>query len=331
MHKVLLLPGDGIGPEVVSATVQAIEALTDQVEFVTADAGRRCYESTRRSMAPEAMDAIAECDAVLMGAFAPAPDIRDYRDPEDEILRRIDAKAEVRRIKKLAPSVGRAEIDCYIVTNRYDAATVSEMEDVDGITRQARMQYHLCRRAFETASAIAGRTGRRRIRCITGGSMFAMTDRKFSELFRETLDPQGMELSDGTMAMASRWASDGRVDFDIAVVPEVYYSILGDGLAAATGGTYLSGEMAPGNGCALFKPSHGHAPELADLNCANPTGSLMSGSMMLRYLGLREEADTLAEGVTAAYKRGYMPKDLGGDVGAFDFGRQVARYCENPF
>lgn len=330
MHKVLAIPGDGIGDEILSATIQAVGALTDRVEFIMGDAGIEYFKDTGRTMSAEALEALPECEAVLVGAFAPPHTVKGYRNPEDDIVRSIDGMANVRRIKRVAPNIGHGDVDCYIVSNRPGSNMVTETEDMDGITRSTRMQYSQVHAACGVAATIAERTGRNRVSCVLGGRTSPLTDERYTEIFRKEMDGKGLELSETTMVQVMQWIADARTDFDIAVVSDLHAFLLAKGLSATVGGTYLMGVMTPGHNGALFRASHGHCPHLEGLNCANPTGLMMAAVMMLRHIGLPNEAVILNAAISSAYEQGYIPRDLGGTTGTYDFAAQVAHYFEDP-
>ena len=329
MKKVLFIPGDGVGPEVVATTIQAINTLTDQIEFVPGEAGLECYNSTGYALPLHTLDAMAECDAILLGTIAESPNDKGYRNPEEEIIRRLDLTANVRRIKGLTPTIGDHLTNTLVFSNNENMSSIVELEDMDGITKQIRMNYHTVRNICDIAKRVGQRYGRKKATCIHGGYMFN-ADQVFMHTFYDIMKNSGMELYQEEINEAVAKMVSGDPEYEIIVTLESYRKIVGDAISAKIGGTYLSASMDYGGDVAMFKPAHGPQTGLKDRNFADPIGSMMSGVMMLEFLGFSEESDRLEEAIISACKRGYLPKDLGGECGTYDFGQQVVRYCLNP-
>ena len=329
MKSVLVIPGDGVGPEVVATTVQAINTLTDQIEFVSADAGLECFNNTGYALPISTLDGLTECDAILLGTIASSPDTKGYRDPEDEIIRRLSLTTNVRRIKGLTPALGNPEMNTLIFSNNENMNSILELDDMDGITKQIRMNYHTVRNVCEIARNHAVRYGRRKATCIHGGYMFR-ADNHFMQTFYDVMAGSGLDVTAEQINESVAKLVEGKTDYEIIITLESYSKILGDGLSASIGGTYLTASMDYSSDVAMFKPTHGPQLALVNGNRVNPIGSMMSGVMMLKYLGFHDESVRLEDAIISACKRGYMPKDLGGEYGTYDFAQQVVKYCENP-
>ena len=329
MKRVLIIPGDGVGPEVVATTVQAINSLTDQIEFVSADAGLECYRSTGYALPISTLDELADCDAILLGTIEDDPEEKGYRNPEDEIIRRLNLRTNVRRIKGLTPGLGNPDMNTLIFSNNENMNSIVEMDDMDGITKQIRMNYHTVRSICETARKNALRYGRKKAACIHGGYMFN-ADNRFMQTFYEVMAGSGLETKAEQINESVAGIVAGDTSYEIIVTLESYSKIIGDALSVKIGGTYLSASMDYGGDVAMFKPSHGPQLTLVNRNCVDPIGSMMSGVMMLEFLGFAEESDRLQDAIISSCKRGYLPKDLGGEYGTYDFAQQVVKYCENP-
>ena len=329
MKRVLVIPGDGVGPEVVAATVQAINALTDQIEFVTEEAGLECYNSTGYALPIPTLDAMSDCDAILLGSIAASPETKGYRDPEDEIIRRLNLTTNVRRIKGLTPALGDPDMNVLIFSNNENMNSIVEMDDMDGITKQIRMNYHTVRTICTIARKNALRYGRKKATCIHGGYMFD-ADNRFMQTFYDTMVNSGLEVDSEQINESVAQLVTGEMPYEIFVTLESYRKIIGDALAARIGGTYITASMDYGGEVAMFKPDHGPLQKLVDSNSVNPIGSMMSGVMMLEFLGFEKESDRLQDAIISCCKRDYIPKDLGGEYGTYDFAQQVMKYCENP-
>ncbi len=333
MKKIMVIPGDGIGPEVVSATVQAITSLTDEFEFIQGDAGLNYFRRNSKglSISRETTDNLKECDAVLLGTIEHGWDERGYRNPEMELIQRFDLQINVRRIRNVIPGIGKDDESAIVVSNNSTPGTITEMEDYDGYTKQIRMQTKTCKRILDVTKIMAEEYRKNTISCIHSGHLFRESDMTFLQMFYDELHDSEIELLNKPL---DEWMSDiilGEKETSIIATLECYAKIVGDTLSAAMGERHLSASMDLGEDFAIFKPSHGTNPHMAEANYANPTASIMSGVMLLKYFGMDEESNILQDAVRSAYKRGFDTKDVGGSTGTYDFANQVAKYCQNPF
>lgn len=330
MKKVLVLPGDGIGPEVISATVQAINILTDKVEFVTENIGLEYFRDKGRTIPKTVINSIEEFDAILLGTIADAPEERGYRNPDVELAQILDLHTSVRYVKSIHPELGNMDVDAVIVSNNVYLSHVTEMDDRDGINREIPLQFEMCRKLCENAKEFAIGSGRKKVTCIHGNHIFKNSDTKFMQIFYDVFSGSGLELENETIVDAVAKIASGKQDYDFIVTLELYSKILGDALSAYIGGTYLTPIVDLGSDVAVFRPSHGVNPHLTSINYANPTASLLSGALLLEYFEMGKEAEILRDAVVSAYKRGYEPRDIGGEYGTFDFAEEIMRYCKNP-
>ena len=328
--KVAVLPGDGIGPEIVSSAVAVINTLVNDVELINGDFGYDSYKRTGEALPRITMDLIDECDAILVGSVNIPEDDRLFRNPLADIKKRLDLYAEVRVVSKLVPDLGIiGDIDAtFIKENDEGMFNVSEIDELDGATLTKRVSYSGSKRICQFARSFMEMKKEKHITCVHKADMYKMTDGLFLNTFREVMAGSDIIFDDMKAdEMASYIMSNPRnVNFVISVSP--YGDILSEEAGSLSGGIQLIPTAIIGENKGLFKPLHGPNTVMEGLNIVNPTAELMSASMMLDYLGYPEEADTLRESVRSAYKRGYRTPDVGGDTGTYDFTTQVVKICE---
>lgn len=329
--KIAVLPGDGIGPEIVSSAVAAINTLTNDIELINGDMGYTCYKRTGSSIPRLTMDLIDECDAILVGSVTIPDGDRLFRNPLADIKKRLDLFAEVRSVRKLVPGVGQLEeIDAtFIKENDEGLFNVSEINELDGATLTKRISYLGNKRMCQFARKLSEAEGHRRITCVHKTDMYKITDGLLLNTFREVMNGSELTCNDmRTEEMASYIVSNPQnVDVIVSVSP--YIEILSEEAASLVGGAHLVPVSYVGERKALFKPLHGSNPTLEGLNIVNPTAMLLCAANMLDFLGYRDESNRLTQAVRSAFKRGYRTPDIGGTTGTYDFTTQVVKICEN--
>ena len=326
MKKVMIIPGDGVGPEVVSATHKAITALTDEIEFVRFDAGLKYYKEQGYSMSRALLDAAKNCDAVLLGTIADS-DERGYVNPENELIRFLGLTTHIHRIKNIVPGISERPIDTLVITPNEIVNPITEMEDVDGITRHVRMQYHNSKTVFDTAATMAEIHRMNRITCVNYSEIYKMTCARYKASFYNELGKAGYDLDEMYIEQfAPAFMKEDR-QFEIITAPLVYNRLISDMIAAFVGGPYLTAVEDYDRETAVFKPDHGPMQEIAGMDKVNPIGSLMSGSLMLKHFGMNDEAQKIEEAIDSVCRRGYMTEDLGGKSSRTEFVDQIVSFC----
>ena len=328
--KVAVLPGDGIGPEIVSSAVAVINALVSDIELINGDFGYDCYKRAGEALPRITMDLIDECDAVLIGCVYNPESDRLFRNPLADIRKRLDLYAEVRKVTKLVPNIGIiGDIDAtFIMENDEGMFNISEIDDLDGATLTKRISYSGTKRLCQFTKNYMNERGDKHITCVHKTDMYRLTDGMFLNTFREAMEGTDIVYDDMKAdEMASYIMSNPRnVNYVISVSP--YGDILSEEAGSLSGGTHLIPTAIYGEKKALFKPLHGPSSMLEGLNVVNPTAALLSAAMMLDYLGYPSKADTLRSSIRSAYKRGYRTPDIGGETGTYDFTTQVVKICE---
>jgi len=318
MKKVMIIPGDGVGPEILSATHKALTALTDKLEFTRFDAGLKYYKEQGYSMSRALLDAAKDCDAVLLGTIMKS-DERGYVDPEEELIRFLGLTSRIHRIKSVVPSKAAREMDTYIVTPNEIINPITEMEDVDGITRHVRMQYHNSKIVFGTAAYIAENLGLKKITCVNYSDLYNMTCVRYRDSFHNELGRTGLDLEDMYIEEFGPKLIQEDASFELITTPLVYSHMVSSMLASLIGGMHLTAVEDYDRDSAVFKPAHGPMPEISGMDKVNPIGSLMSGSMMLKHFGMFKESAKLEKAIETTCREGYLTADMGGKSSRSEF------------
>lgn len=301
LFKIAILPGDGIGPEVTNEAVAVLKAVANLVEdlgfdFTEQQVGASEYLRSGTPLPEEAFKVCRDSDAVLLGAMG-LPDVRwpDGKEmtPQIDLRERLDLYCGLRPIYLYhaddSPLKGYAanEIDFVLVRenteglfsarlSQRDAAN-EEVRDVLLITRHA--SERIIRSAFEQAK------GRRKKVTLVDKANVLPTMVFFREIFYEIASEYpDIETECVYVDAASLFLVQRPQSFDVLVTENMFGDILSDLAAGLVGGLGMAPSGDIGENCAVFQPSHGTAPDIAGKGVANPIATILSASMMLRWL-----------------------------------------------
>jgi len=322
--KIVLLPGDCIGPEVMAEARRVLLAVLPGAELDERPFGGEAIRRLGDPLPPETLEACRNADAVLKGPIGdPEFDAADLR-PEQGLLRlrgELDVYANLRPARQDA-------VDLLIVRELvggiyFGAKGVRE----DGTVFDT-CEYHpsqverIARRAFDLA-----RARRRRLTSVDKANVL-----ETSRMWRRVVTDMGrdhpdVELDHMLVDNAAMQLVERPERFDVIVTENMFGDILSDEAAAMTGGLGLAGSASLGDaGPGIFEPVHGSAPDIAGKGVANPVGMLRSTALMLAYgLGLAEEGRRLDEAVDRALAEA-PTADLGGTATTSEFGDAVLAF-----
>lgn len=326
--RIVYLPGDGIGPEVMAEAARAVEALLPEARVEERLLGAEAIDQLGDALPDETLEACREADAVLLGAVgSDRYSWREGPNPEDGLFR---LRQELDVYANLRPSVGDG-VDLMIVRELVGGLYFgSRGVEPDG-TVFDRLEYHpdqvarVARRAFELARQRDGR-----LLSVDKANVLAT-----SRMWRATVDELAPSYPDVQLehllvdTAAMRLVEDATA-FDVIVTENTFGDILSDIAAALTGGLGAAASACLGDGGVdVFEPVHGTAPDIAGTGTANPTAMLLSAALMLRY-GLERpaEADALEAAVASARAESPTP-DEGGTADTRGFGDHVLAQLRN--
>jgi 3-isopropylmalate dehydrogenase len=345
-QKIAVVPGDGIGPEVISAGMHVLERVNDArglgLEFVHFGWNADEYLRTGISMPPGAMEDIrANYAAIYLGAFGD-PRVPDMKHAADILLGmrfQLDLYVNYRPVKllhdRLSPlkEKGMKEIDLVIFRENTEGAyvgmggifkkgTAEEIAVQEDVSSRKGVE-RIIRYAFEFART----TGRKSV-CMSdknnimrfGGDLWL---RVFEEVAKEYPGIESFHMFVDALTMQLVRAPEM---FDVIVTNNMFGDIVTDLGAALQGGLGMaaSGNIHPGR-VSLFEPIHGSAPKYAGKDVANPIGAILTAGMMLEYLGHPAEARLIEEAAAAAIDAGETTADLGGSLGTRGAGEAVGK------
>lgn len=300
--KVAVVPGDGIGPEVIESALAVLDAAGAQFERVPVEIGLSRWKRTGLAMSGEDLEVLKSCDCVLLGAISSPPD-PNYKSVLLRIRKELDLYANIRPFQS-------HDLDFIIVRENTEGlysgqeeVGVDESRTVRVITRRGSM------RIAEMACLLAKR--RRKLTVIHKSNVLS-SDRLFLETCRSVAAGLGVPCEDMLVDAAAYNLVVNPKRFDVLVTTNLFGDILSDEAAGVIGSLGLCASANLGSAHALFEPIHGSAPDIAGKGIANPVGAIRSAAMMMEWLGEPETARRIEAAVQKALEGKARTPDLGG-------------------
>ncbi|MFN8413818.1 MAG: isocitrate/isopropylmalate dehydrogenase family protein [Anaerolineales bacterium] len=315
-YRICLLPGDGIGPEVIASAKDVLTALPLSWDFVECGIGFGEYQRSGSPLPDSTLDEIRHADAALFGAVTTPPNIPNYFSPVVRMRQSLDLYANLRPTRSIPHSSSRTGIDLLIVRENTEGlySGIERMEE-DGnraitervITRKG--SERIIRKAFDMARS----TGRASVHVVHKANVLRQTCGLFRsvafEVAKEYPDITMNEMLVDTCAMELVRAPE---QFEVIVTTNLFGDILSDEACMFVGGLGVAASGNIGVDAAVFEPVHGSAPTLVGTGKANPTATFLAAAMMLDHLGESEQATRLRSAVESCIAEGQVTPDLGG-------------------
>lgn len=325
-----MLPGDGIGPEVIDGALTILRTVSPDLEFLQGEIGLACHSRTGEYLPRDTLDIIDESDAVLFGAITTPLGDPNYRSPILQLRKQLDLYANVRPIRKVHPSLGLVDLDAIIVRENTEGMyTQIERQDPEGVTLERRVSIRGSRRIVRFARELAEKLDRKSITCVHKANVLRRSDGLFRDIFYEEMIGSPLEARELYVDAAAAAMIDRYREIDVIVTLNLYGDILSDEGSALTGGLGFSPSANMNQDFGLFEPVHGSAPDIAGQGIANPTAAILSAAMMLDFLKMNEQGDVIRKAVHDAIENGSRTRDMGGQQSTLQFASTVAALCRN--
>jgi len=327
MHIITLIPGDGIGPEVVEATRRVIEATGVAVTWDIHQAGESVMASRGTPLPHDVIEAIKKNRVALKGPIT-TPVGQGFRSVNVALRKELDLYANLRPCKSYPGVPTRyQDVDLVIVRENTEDlyAGVEHMvgedaaESIKIITRKG--SERIVRFAFEYAL----REGRRKVTAVHKANIMKCTDGLFLSVARSVAEQYPTIAFEDMIvdAMCMKLVQSPH-QYDVLVMPNLYGDIVSDLCSGLVGGLGMAPGANIGAGIAVFEPVHGSAPRRAGQNIANPTATMLSGVLMLKHIGETQAAARLEQAIAEVLKEGKsVTYDLGGTATTSGFADAV--------
>lgn len=349
--RIAIIPGDGIGTEVITEAVRVVEAAERAfgftIEKTEFDWGAERYLADGTTLPDGAVEMFRSgYDAILLGAVGD-PRVPDNRHAADILLGlrfKLDLYINLRPVKLLAdtltPLKGRtcADVD-FVVLRENTEGLYTFMGGIfkKGTPDEVAIQEEVntrkgVERIIEAAFDHAERTGRRKVTLADKSNAMTYGHDLWRRAFREVSERHpSIETNAQYIDATAMFMVLDPGQYDVIVTNNLFGDIITDLGAALQGGLGVagSGNIHPG-AVSLFEPVHGSAPQFAGKNIANPIGAVLAAGLMLEHLGQREAADAVESAVVAAIADGRVTKDIGGSLSTSEAGAAIAERVRTP-
>ena len=326
-HTITLIPGDGIGPEIVAATVRVIEATGVDIEWETQILGSQALEKYGETLPEVTIESIKRNKIALKGPQM-TPVGKGFTSVNVGLRKALDLYANVRPVKALPNVPCRyPELDLVIVReNTEDLYAGLEHVVVPGVVESIKIitekaSTRIARYAFEYARD----NGRKKVTAVHKANIMKLSDGLFLECFYNMAKefPE-IEADDKIIDNCCMQLVMRPEQFDVLVLENLYGDIVSDLCAGLIGGLGLAPGANIGELGAVFEAVHGSAPDIAGQGIANPTALMLSAIQMLRHIGEREAADKFDAALLAVFADGKpITRDLGGTAKTNEFARAI--------
>jgi isocitrate dehydrogenase (NAD+) len=318
MRRVTLIPGDGVGPEIVEACRRVIEASGVKIDWDVQEAGAGVMEKYGTPLPIHVLDSIRASKVALKGPVT-TPVASGFRSINVALRRELDLYVNLRPAKSIEGVLSPyKDIDLVVVRENTEDlyAGIERMVDEDTaesiklITRRA--SERICRFAFEYCR----REGRHKVTAVHKANILKFSDGLFLESARKIArEYPDIEFEDRIVDnMAMQLVQKPHI-YDVLVLPNLYGDIISDLCAGLVGGLGVAPSANIGDEIQVFEPVHGSAPKYTGMNKVNPTAQVLAGSLMLHYLGEEEAGRRIYDAVAEVIREGrQVTYDLGGEA-----------------
>lgn len=315
MKTITVAKGDGIGPEIMDATLKIILAAGAQIKIEEIEVGEKVYLSGNTAgIAKESWETIRR-NKVFLKAPITTPQGGGYKSLNVTTRKFLGLFANVRPCTSLHPFVQtkHPKMDIVIIReNEEDLYAGIEHQQTDEVVQCLKLISRPgCEKIVRYAFEYAKQYGRKKVTCFTKDNIMKQTDGLFHKVFDEiAAEYPEIENEHWIIDIGAAKMADTPEAFDVIVMPNLYGDVLSDVAAQITGSVGLAGSSNIGEECAMFEAIHGSAPRRAGQNVANPSGLLQGAIMMLTHIGQSEIAEKVQNAWLKTIEEGIHTYDL---------------------
>lgn len=324
-YQIAVIPGDGIGKEVMEATISVLDELDVDFDYIYGIAGDECNEEHGTPLPQETIDIVRDSDACLFGAAG-----ETAADVIVKIRQEMKMFANLRPVKSYPNTKSLFEnVDFMIVRENTEGLYIADQEEEteDGAIAKRVITREAEERIIDYAFQYAKDNNRTKVTAVHKANVLKKTDGLFKEIFYEVSEKYpDIDTEDFYVDATAMYLVTQPQEFQVVVTTNLFGDILSDEGAGLVGGLGLIPSANIGADGALFEPVHGSAPDIAGQQKANPIAMMLSAIMMLRYLGENDAADKFDAAILKVLSEG---KTLTGDLGGSATTIEVAQAVKN--
>src|SRR5262250_3291284 len=331
-HRVTLIPGDGIGPEVSAAVLRIIEAVGVEIDWERFIVGGHAQDLAGSSLPEEVIESVRRNRVALKGPVE-TPVGGGFESVNVRLRKILDLYANLRPVRNLPGVQSRfGDLDLVIVRENTEGLYSGlEHEVVPGVVESLKiMTEKACTRISRFAFEYARKNQRKKVHAVHKANIMKLSDGLFLRCSRN-VSKQYPEITYGEHIVDNTCMQlvMNPYQYDVLVMENLYGDIISDLCAGLVGGLGLVPSANLGDRCAIFEAVHGSAPDIAGKNLANPTALLRSALLMLRHIGEADAALKIRNALERVYRdRDKLTKDVGGKAGTKEFADEVIAAIE---
>lgn len=322
-YQIAVVPGDGIGKEVMEAAIHVLDALDIDFDYVYGQAGDECLEKTGSALPDETLEIIRNSDACLFGAAG-----ESAADVIVKIRQEMRMFANLRPVKAYPNTNSLSDdIDFMIVRENTEGLYIANEESYtdDGAVAKRIITREAEERIIDYAFKYAKDNNKSKVTGVHKANVLKKSDGLFKDIFYEVAE-RYLEIAteDYYVDATAMYLITKPESFDVIVTTNLFGDILSDEGAGLVGGLGLIPSANIGEDAALFEPVHGSAPDIAGQGIANPIAMMLSAVMMLRHLGENEAADRFDNAILKVLSdANILTGDLGGSATTMEVAEEV--------
>ncbi len=329
LHKVTVIPGDGIGPEVTDAARKIIESTGVKIEWEEVTAGYQAVEKYKTVLPDIVFDSIKRNKVALKGPVG-TPIGEGFRSVSVTIRKTLDLFANLRPVKSFPGVKSRYDdIDIVVIReNTEDLYSGIEHEVAPGVVETLKVITEKASlRIANFAFRFAKRRGRNKITAIHKANIMKLSDGLFLDCVRRvSRDYPEIEYEEMIVDNACMQLVLNPQRFDVLLTENLYGDIVSEICAGLVGGLGFAPGANIGDSHAVFEAAHGSAPDIADKNLANPIAITLSGALLLKYIGENREAKMVEHAISQVLAKGeVLTRDMGGNATTTDIRDAIIR------
>jgi isocitrate dehydrogenase len=315
MQRITIAKGDGIGPEIMNATLEVLKAANARLEYEEIEVGEKVYLSGNTSgIDKTAWDSIRK-NKVFLKSPITTPQGSGYKSLNVTMRKALGLYANVRPCKSFYPYVfsKHPEMDVIVIReNEEDLYAGIEHQQTDEVVQCLKLITRPgCEKIIRYAFEYARLYKKNKVSCFTKDNIMKHTDGLFHQVFKEISQEYPDIKADNWIIDigAAKLATNPEM-FEVLVMPNLYGDVVSDIAAELSGSIGLAGSANIGNQCAMFEAIHGSAPTIAGLNKANPSGLLRAAVMMLNHIGQQDVAELIKNSWSCVIEKGIHTEDI---------------------
>ena len=322
-YNIAVIPGDGIGKEVMQAAISVLDELDIDFDYVYGEAGDECLQKNGEALPEETLQIIRDADASLFGAAG-----ETAADVIVKIRQEMKMFANLRPVKAYPNTNSlRDDIDFMIVRENTEGLYIAGEESLtdEGAVARRIITREAEERIIDYAFKYAEENSKSKVTGVHKANVLKKSDGLFREIFYDVAGryPE-IEAEDYYVDATAMYLITQPETFEVIVTTKLFGDILSDEGAGLVGGLGLIPSANIGENGALFEPVHGSAPDIAGQNKANPIAMMLSAIMMLRYLGENEAADRFDAAILKVLTdANILTGDLGGSATTMELASEV--------